>query len=457
MGELGTIQVKIISREVIKPSSPTPHHLRNYKLSLLDQFASHYYVPRVLFYSNNNIACDSPPICTNANNKSHQLQKSLSEILTLYYPFAGILKDDGASIDCNDEGVEFLKAQIDSQLCDILKQPTFEALRSMFPSDLQGNNSSYKGRSLVVIQVSHFACGGMAIGVCMSHKIADGSTMANFLKDWATTARGHEIVPSPHFISLSSGSSPIDDPLIQGETKMGKVSSVTRRFVFDASKLAELKAVITCESAEIDNPSRVEVVTALLYKCAMAASKANSRSTSRPSILRQVANMRPKMVPPLPENSVGNFAWHFDISVADDEEVNLHGLVGQLRESRTKFYNKYAENVTVNEWLLVVREFFKEVKELFERKRTNNVDFYISNSMCRYPFYKVDFGWGKPIWVYGGGANATRKNIFSLVDSNKEGGIEAWVSLGEMEMSVFERDEELLSFAQLNPSVLDIA
>ncbi|XP_059636008.1 acyltransferase Pun1-like [Cornus florida] len=451
MGELGTIQVKIISREVIKPSSPTPPHLRIYNLSLLDQFTSPNYVPRVLFYSNNDIVCDSPLICTTANNKSHQLQKSLSEILTLYYPFAGILKDDGASIDCNDEGVEFLEAQIDSQLFDILKQPTFEALRSMFPSDLLGNNSSYKGRSLVVIQVSHFTCGGMAIGVCMSHKIADGSTMANFLNDWATTARRNEIVPSPHFISLSSGSSPIDDPLIVGEIKMGRVSSVTKRFVFDASKLAELKAIITCESAEIENPTRVEVVTALLYKCAMAASKANSPSTSRPSILSQVANMRPKMVPPLPENSVGNFAWHFDISVTDEEEVNLHGLVGQLRESRTKFY-KYAENVTVNEWLLVVREFFKEVKELFERKGANNVDFYISNSMCRFPFYKVDFGWGKPIWVSTDGVNVS-KNLFSLMDSNREGGIEAWVSLGEMEMRLFERDEELLSFAQFNPSV----
>ncbi|XP_059636009.1 acyltransferase Pun1-like [Cornus florida] len=451
MGELGTMQVKIISRDIIKPSSATPPHLRNYKLSIMDQLSSSNYVPSVLFYSNN--------INVPLNNISHPLKKSLSETLTLYYPFAGILKDDGVSIDCNDEGVEFLEAQIHCQLSDILNPPKFEAIQLMFPRSLLENNSDEGGHSLVVIQVTHFTCGGIAIGMCMSHKIGDGSTGTTFLNDWATMARqSGELVPSPHFISSSSST---DHPVVVREIKVGKETCVTRRFVFDAPKLAELKAMIISQSSakKIENPSRTEVVTALLYKCAMAAaaSIANSpNSTFKPSILSQSTNMRPKMVPPLAENSTGNFVWYFTISVTDGKDANLHGLVTQLRENRTQFYNKYAKNVTVNDWLLVVPEFFKEANELYEIKSTssNNVDIYMSSSKCRLPFYKVDFGWGKPIWVSGGGS-IVYKNIFSLVDSNKEGGIEAWVSLGEKEMSVFERDEELLSFAELNPSVLD--
>ncbi|EEF51842.1 conserved hypothetical protein [Ricinus communis] len=31
--------VELISKEFIRPSSPTPHHLRNYNLSFLDQIA----------------------------------------------------------------------------------------------------------------------------------------------------------------------------------------------------------------------------------------------------------------------------------------------------------------------------------------------------------------------------------------------------------------------------------
>ncbi|XP_059633590.1 acyltransferase Pun1-like [Cornus florida] len=456
MEELGTVQAKIISREIIKPSCPTPPHLRNYKLSSLDQLTNRNYIPRVLFYSNNINYCDSPHNTT-ANNKSHQLKKSLSETLTLYYPFAGILKGDGISVDCNDEGVDFLEAQIHCQLSDILKPPKLEALHLVLPSGLLLGNNSYKGGSLVVIQFSHFTCGGMAIGMCMSHKIADGCNMGTFLNDWAAMAR-QSIVLSPHFITVSAMSSvpPPGDPFIVPEVEIGKEARVTRRFVFEPSKLAELKAMITSESAEIENPTRVEAVTALLYKCAMTASKANSVPfTLRSSILSQLLNMRPKMVPPLQENSVGNLVWYFTISVTDEKDVNLHGLVGQLRKNRTEFYNKYAKNVTVNEWFIVSRKLLRDLKELFESNNsTNNVDFYVSSSMCRFPFYKVDFGWGKPIWVSTAGGNVF-ENKFVLMDSNREGGIEAWVSLGEMEMRAFERDEELLSFAQFNPSVLD--
>ncbi|KAF9588560.1 hypothetical protein IFM89_013412 [Coptis chinensis] len=43
--------VEVISKETIKPSSPTLFHLRTFKLSLIDQYAFPVYVPLVLFYS----------------------------------------------------------------------------------------------------------------------------------------------------------------------------------------------------------------------------------------------------------------------------------------------------------------------------------------------------------------------------------------------------------------------
>ncbi|KAJ0781433.1 putative salutaridinol 7-O-acetyltransferase [Helianthus annuus] len=45
----------IISREIIKPSSPTPSHHRSYNLSQLDQCIPHIYMPLILFYPNNEI------------------------------------------------------------------------------------------------------------------------------------------------------------------------------------------------------------------------------------------------------------------------------------------------------------------------------------------------------------------------------------------------------------------
>lgn len=44
------INVKILEKETIKPSSPTPLHLRNLTLSFNDQFEPDIYVPLLLFY-----------------------------------------------------------------------------------------------------------------------------------------------------------------------------------------------------------------------------------------------------------------------------------------------------------------------------------------------------------------------------------------------------------------------
>ncbi|KAH0663163.1 hypothetical protein KY284_028094 [Solanum tuberosum] len=40
-------------------------------------------------------------------------------------------------------------------------------------------------RALIVAQLSHFDCGGIALSVCLSHKIGDGSSVYCFLRDWA--------------------------------------------------------------------------------------------------------------------------------------------------------------------------------------------------------------------------------------------------------------------------------
>lgn len=76
-----------ISKETIKPSAPTPHHLWNLKLSY-DQLAPRIYVHLVLFYNNAEF---------NSLVKSHSLKGSLAKTLTLFYPLAGKLNEDSPS------------------------------------------------------------------------------------------------------------------------------------------------------------------------------------------------------------------------------------------------------------------------------------------------------------------------------------------------------------------------
>lgn len=54
------MEVQIISKQNVKPSSPTPSPLRNFKLFLLDQLATAPYAPILLFYPMNKAILMSP-------------------------------------------------------------------------------------------------------------------------------------------------------------------------------------------------------------------------------------------------------------------------------------------------------------------------------------------------------------------------------------------------------------
>ncbi|XP_077232272.1 stemmadenine O-acetyltransferase-like [Tasmannia lanceolata] len=218
--------VEIISTDTIKPSSPTPHHLRGFKLSLLDQLSPPTFVLLILYYS------------PNTASNVHHLKKSLSETLVRFYPLAGRIKEDD-TIDCNDEGVEFSVARVHGQLSDLLKQSEVEVLNQLIPCDTYRTRSSKD--VLLTIQSNIFDCGGMAIGVGILHKIADAATLGTFLNSWsATTCGSSEAIIGPSFDSVSffppKKVSRAVLSLVKPEEKI-----VTKRFLFLKSSIAALK------------------------------------------------------------------------------------------------------------------------------------------------------------------------------------------------------------------------
>lgn len=58
---------------------------------------------------------------------------------------------------------------------------------------------------LLATQVTTFECGGIALGVSISHKIADASTLFSFLNEWVVMNREENEIAStrPGFNSLS--------------------------------------------------------------------------------------------------------------------------------------------------------------------------------------------------------------------------------------------------------------
>ena len=99
----------------------------------------------------------------------------------------------------------------------------------------------------------------------------------------ATVARQSGQQISAEFITSSF---PPNDSLINPQYKVPKANCFTKRFVFSAEKLDELKALANTHGAE--NPTRVQVVSALIYKFVITALRASKSGSWRASVLHQI-------------------------------------------------------------------------------------------------------------------------------------------------------------------------
>ncbi|KAL9343216.1 hypothetical protein Peur_063647 [Populus x canadensis] len=146
------MEVKILSQKFIKPSIQTLDHLTNVKLSFIDQLAPPVYAPMILHYS-----------------------ALYSEAMISERRYT----EDRNLVVCNDEEVLFFEAKVSGQLAQLLQG---ERLIPIVLAD----------------QINRFNCGGLVIGLCVSHWVADGHAIGSFLEAWATVcrARMHEMICS---------------------------------------------------------------------------------------------------------------------------------------------------------------------------------------------------------------------------------------------------------------------
>ncbi|KAL0327329.1 UNVERIFIED_CONTAM: (13S,14R)-1,13-dihydroxy-N-methylcanadine 13-O-acetyltransferase AT1 [Sesamum angustifolium] len=82
--------------------------------------------------------------------------------------------------------------------------------------------------------------------------------------------------------------------------------------------------------------------------------------------------------------------------------------------------------------------------ELLQKANKGELVTFNFTSLCRFPLYEADFGWGKPVWV--GSAGLVYKNLVTFIDRAGGNGIEAWINLRKEDMEKFEADIELQEF-----------
>ncbi|KAF3635005.1 putative deacetylvindoline O-acetyltransferase-like [Capsicum annuum] len=415
----------IVSRKIIKPFTPTPPSLVHHNLSLVDYINTPEYCPIVFFYS-------KPENC-DINQISHILENSLSKVLSFYYLFAGLIKDDNSYVDCNDMGVEYLHVRISCPMSEILNHPYNDVVDVVFPHDLPWSSSL--NRSPLVVQLSHFDCGGIAVSACLSHKVVDGYSLSRFLNDWADIARQVDFKPSPQFNASSFIPLMDDAPAIPNGVPEPQ-RHVSRMYNFSSSSLRKLKDIVATDSGVVQNPTRVEVATALLLRCGVVASMEKS-GAFKPILWSHVMNMRP----PIPLDTIGNAISCFGSVAMTEDDIKLPNLFARLREAKQQLRGELKDKNTDQ----LAAHVLKERKEGADIKMDMFGAYYSCTSICNLGFCTIDFGWGRPVRVTL--ARNSRKNNFLFLDDPSGDGINVIVTLTEDDMLMFQNNKELLEFA----------
>ncbi|XP_057791883.1 stemmadenine O-acetyltransferase-like [Salvia miltiorrhiza] len=391
-----------MASHIVKPSSPTPPASKTYKLSFLDQIAPSFYVPFIFFYQNEQ-SKQREEICG-------RLKQSLSEILTIFYPLAGPIKQN-SFVDCNDSGAEFLEARVHGGLAQFLQNPKIEdALKQLIPME----SSSHGDNLILSVKTSFFECGGIAVGVCLSHKLADGWSALAFINAWAAQCRGEgSRIIHPSF-DLALRFPPMNSSrrshfnLAVTEDRI-----VTRRLVFEKEKVDRVRKLEASRS-EVKDPSRVEAVSAFLWRSFIGAHKrAGVETASFPAV--HAVNLRPRAAPPLPDHAFGNCVTAAAAVSEDGDGDLVSRLRAAIRGVDENYINRAVENV-------------RSVDE-GDNSSLLKPGNCIFSSWLRFPVYEVDFGWGKPARVCTVGM--PYMNLVVLMDTPSGDGVEAWINVSD--------------------------
>lgn len=217
--------------------------------------------------------------------------------------------------------------------------------------------------------------------------------------------------------------------------------------MFDRHAIHKLKSMTTSKS--VKNPTKVEVVSAVISKSLKAALNAKS------IVIIHSVNFRGKATPVIPDCSMGNHVWPTQ-TICSDEKIVLSSLVDRFRNAKRKIDNKFYDDVKQ----LGFGKLFKDVKEMSSRLYDYGMESINISSSCNSSMYNdSDFGWGKAIWVshctLADSQETTFSSICMMNDTRGGDGVEAWLYVSRDVADTMEKDDELLQYASFNPSALN--
>ncbi|KAI6678392.1 hypothetical protein NL676_039188 [Syzygium grande] len=160
------------------------------------------------------------------------------------------------------------------------------------------------------------------------------------------------------------------------------------RFVFSGAVLSRLK-LAAAKNARI---SRVEVACALLRKLFVTLDQAK-HSRLKTFVVCQSMNLRGRVNLPIPTNAFGNFyTMVVGRHTMDQSDLNFEAFVEVIHDTFASAKTRYTAISDGKSCMDMVKDSTRESKDWAHCDEENVVAF---SSWCGFPFYDINFGWGK--------------------------------------------------------------
>lgn len=156
---------------------------------------------------------------------SKLLIAALEKVLASFPLFSGRLKivEGNLLIDCNNKGAQFSLHSKGYSLAWALDNLSQVRLYQLV-NTIDARKALASQRPILSIRLTHFACGGTALGVCCHHSIGDMRTFMNFMKAWSAAVNGTPYSPP---LVIENRNAYLQEKLASNENVLSNVRHIT--------------------------------------------------------------------------------------------------------------------------------------------------------------------------------------------------------------------------------------
>uniref|UniRef100_A0ACD5ZPM6 Uncharacterized protein n=1 Tax=Avena sativa TaxID=4498 RepID=A0ACD5ZPM6_AVESA len=388
--------------ELVGPAAPTPGDTKRLS-DIDDQDTLRAHVSFALVYRGRVPVLEDGDVAP--GGPVGVIRRALGEALVHYYPLAGRLREvEGRKlvVDCTGEGVLFVEADADVRLAELERgaglRPPFPCMDQLL-FDVEGS-SGVLDCPLMLIQVTRLLCGGLVLTLRLNHTICDAIGLAQFLNAVGELARG---LPMPSITpswsrELLEARSPATPSFTHREfdvlpphgppPPLPAGDMVMRTFTFGAAHIATIKKHLPPPLR--DAATTFDALTAFLWR---ARATALETAPGEDALLVFIANFRGFPELSLPEGYYGNAC--VPVTALANAAALRHGSIGDavalVRQAKAAVTPGYVRS-TLDALVLRGRPCLALQNNMFVVSDNRHAG-----------FYRVDFGWGEP--VYGGPAD----------------------------------------------------